>query len=290
MRGVVGVEAQADDVHRLAGEGDRDLGAGEVLHAVRARGRGGAVLAADLVVVGQRPQFDAVGGGARGQLFGRQGAVGHHGVAMQVGVQLRVHARIVAASHQAAAASRVGTGVQFNEPLRFAPPETLATREMRKPFRPLAELSAGKAAGRRAVRSAVGTFACGEVPWLLGLVARRKTRCARCARYAQTHAAGQITKRAARAATGPALLGADHWLPSPPARSLAGNRVPHSRSARGTVSSRPEGGVPTGRIGAGEQRSAERGSPAYPPGRREAVKVGAASSGAPRRHRSRPPL
>ena len=36
---------------------------------------------------------------------------------------------------------------------------------------------------------------------------------------------------------------------------------------RSTVGSRPEGGVPTGRMGAGEQRSAERGSPAYPPGR-----------------------
>ena len=90
-----GVEAQADDVHRLAGEGDRDLGAGEVLHAVRPRRGGGAVLAADLVVVGQRPELDAVGGGARGQRFGRQRAVGHHGVAMQVGVQDRGHGSIL---------------------------------------------------------------------------------------------------------------------------------------------------------------------------------------------------
>jgi hypothetical protein len=74
-------------VHRLAGEGDRDLGAGEVLHAVRVGRGGGAVLAADFVVVGQRPQFDAVGGGTRRQVLRRQRAVGNHGVAVQVGVE-----------------------------------------------------------------------------------------------------------------------------------------------------------------------------------------------------------
>ena len=36
---------------------------------MRAGGRGCAVLAADLVVIGQRPEFDAVGGRAGRQLF-----------------------------------------------------------------------------------------------------------------------------------------------------------------------------------------------------------------------------
>ena len=55
------------------------------------RSRGGTVLAADFVVVGQCPQLDAVGLGARGQLLGCQGAVGDDGMAMQVGVESGVH-------------------------------------------------------------------------------------------------------------------------------------------------------------------------------------------------------
>ena len=46
----------------------------------------GALLAADLVVIGQRPQLDAVGRGARGDRFGFERAVGNGRVAVQVGV------------------------------------------------------------------------------------------------------------------------------------------------------------------------------------------------------------
>jgi hypothetical protein len=85
--GVVRIEAQADDVHRLAGKGHRDLGAGQVANPIGARRGGCAVLAAHLVVIGERPQLDPVGRRTRGQFFGRQGAVGDHGMAVQIGVE-----------------------------------------------------------------------------------------------------------------------------------------------------------------------------------------------------------
>ena len=50
------------------------------------RGVAGALLAADLVVVGQRPQLDAVGRGACGEGFGFERAVGDGRVAVQVGI------------------------------------------------------------------------------------------------------------------------------------------------------------------------------------------------------------
>ena len=81
-----GVEAQADDVHGLVREGDRDLHPGEVAHALRLRRGHGALLAADLVVVGQRPQLHAVGTCPRRQFLRRQRAVGSGGMAVQVGV------------------------------------------------------------------------------------------------------------------------------------------------------------------------------------------------------------
>ncbi len=92
---VVRVEAEPDDVHRGADEGHRDLHAGEVVHALRGRCGHGAVLAAHFVVVGQGPQLDAVGARPLRQCLGRERAVGHHGVAMEVGVQSGRHGIIV---------------------------------------------------------------------------------------------------------------------------------------------------------------------------------------------------
>ena len=83
---VVGVEAEADDVHGGVGEGHRDLGAVEVGQAGRARRVARALLAAELVVVGQRPELDAVGLRARGERLGLERAVGDGGVAVQIGV------------------------------------------------------------------------------------------------------------------------------------------------------------------------------------------------------------
>jgi hypothetical protein len=53
-------------------------------------------------------------------------------------------------------------------------------------------------------------------------MARCQTRSVRCAHYAQTMATSQLLKRAARAATSPALLGASQARHSLPARAFAG--------------------------------------------------------------------
>ena len=85
---------------------------------------------------------------------------------------------------------------------------------------------------------------CADFPPMLGLVARRRTRCVRCALYAQTSATSQSTSRAAREATSPALLGACEALRALSGRAFAKRRVfsstrmPHGR-ARQAV---PDGG------------------------------------------------
>ena len=98
--GVVLVEAQADDVHRLVGEGHRDLHAAQEGHACGVGGGAGAGDAADLVMVGQGPQLHPVGAGPGGQILGAERAVGHDRVAVQVGVEEAgaVHRAIVGAS------------------------------------------------------------------------------------------------------------------------------------------------------------------------------------------------
>jgi hypothetical protein len=73
--GMVCIESQAHDVHRLSGKAHRDFGAGEVFHAFGLGRSHRAVLSADLIVVGQRPQLDAVGPRAGCQRFGGEGAV-----------------------------------------------------------------------------------------------------------------------------------------------------------------------------------------------------------------------
>ena len=61
-----------------------------------------------------------------------------------------------------------------------------------------------------------------DCPAMLGLMARRRTHYAHCVRCVQTAAPSQMTKRAARAATSPALLGASEALRSLPGRAFAG--------------------------------------------------------------------
>ena len=85
-RSIVAVDAEADDVDRGAEEGDRDLDAAQVGQSGGAGGAARAPLAADLVVVGQRPELDAVRLGARRERFGLERAVGNGGMAVQVGV------------------------------------------------------------------------------------------------------------------------------------------------------------------------------------------------------------
>ena len=72
---IVGIKAQAHNVHGFAGKGDRDLGAGEVIQPLRPGGGGSPLLAADLVMVSQCPQLHAIGLGALCQGLRGQGAV-----------------------------------------------------------------------------------------------------------------------------------------------------------------------------------------------------------------------
>jgi hypothetical protein len=46
-----------------------------------------AQLAADFVMVGQGPEFDAVDSRPAGQLFQGQGPIGHDGVAVKIGIE-----------------------------------------------------------------------------------------------------------------------------------------------------------------------------------------------------------
>ena len=85
--GIVGVEAQADDMHGDAGKADRDLAAAQVVQPQRTRRGGCAHLTVDLVMIGQCPQLHPIAVRALGQFFGMQGAVGDDGMAMQVGVE-----------------------------------------------------------------------------------------------------------------------------------------------------------------------------------------------------------
>ena len=89
------VKAQADDVHGDIGKGHGNLDARQVLHALRAGRFERLLLAADLVVIGQRPQIDPVGRRTRRQLLGRERAIGRGGVAVQVGVEGEGHRAIL---------------------------------------------------------------------------------------------------------------------------------------------------------------------------------------------------
>jgi hypothetical protein len=122
-------------------------------------------------------------------------------------------------------------------------------------------------------RSAIGAFACGEGSLRCS---RREGGCgtrpfARCA----GNGARQSSPSRRCAAGNPraaALLGADNSRPDLPTHSLAGGGSLYSTRRETAALPGPEGSALTGRMGAGEQRSAERGSPAYAPGRREAVR------------------
>ena len=71
----------------IACEADGNFHAGEIAHAAGAGGGMRARLAADDVVIGQRPQLHAVGSSALGQRFRLQGAVRGSGVAVQVSIE-----------------------------------------------------------------------------------------------------------------------------------------------------------------------------------------------------------
>ena len=81
------VETQADDVHRGIGKRHRNLDAREKGKPDGAGGLRGLGLAADLVMVGQRPELDAVAEGTPRQFVRRQGTVRDDRVAVEVGIE-----------------------------------------------------------------------------------------------------------------------------------------------------------------------------------------------------------
>ena len=85
-RGVARIDAEPDDVDGGAMPGDGDLDAVDETHALRARLLARFVESAQIVVIGERPQFDAIGRGARGERGRRQDAVGVAGVTVQIGI------------------------------------------------------------------------------------------------------------------------------------------------------------------------------------------------------------
>jgi hypothetical protein len=113
----------------------------------------------------------------------------------------------------------------------------------------------GAAAGGKSGGGRRASLRCGGRPAqradcaaLRGLVARRGTRCVRCARFAQTTATSQITKRAARAATNPALLATAQALRPPPAPGFANAALGWGRKETGAwrASSPPSAGQVAG--------------------------------------------
>ena len=95
---VFGIKAQAHNVHGLARKGDGNFGARQIAHAKCLGGGLGTLLAAHFVVVGQGPKLYAIGLGALGQCFGREGAVRHHRVAVKVGIEYGAHGFILEGS------------------------------------------------------------------------------------------------------------------------------------------------------------------------------------------------
>ena len=85
---VVGIKAQAHDMHAAACVADGNFSACHIVQTCSLGCCGCAVLAADFIVIGQRPQLHPSRSGTLGQLLGRQSAVGDDRVAVEIGVQI----------------------------------------------------------------------------------------------------------------------------------------------------------------------------------------------------------
>jgi len=78
------IEAEADDVNGFSRERHRDLDTIDEAQPQFPRHTGRLVESAELVVIGQREQFDTVGCRAAHDRLGFEPAIGHRGMAMQV--------------------------------------------------------------------------------------------------------------------------------------------------------------------------------------------------------------
>ena len=81
------VDTQAHNVDGFSGKAHRNLHACDKTQPKRPRLARRGVDAADLVMVGQRQQLDAIGERARDHCFGLEPAVRDSGMAVQIGVE-----------------------------------------------------------------------------------------------------------------------------------------------------------------------------------------------------------
>ncbi len=81
------IDAQADDVHRVAAPAHRDLHAIDEFDAVLRGGLGGFRQPIHIIMIGQRQHLHFASGGTRHQLGWGERAVGYVGMAMQIVVQ-----------------------------------------------------------------------------------------------------------------------------------------------------------------------------------------------------------
>ena len=87
--GMGGIDTQADDVHGLSAPAHRDFDAGDQGQPGLIRRGPGRGDPGHIVVVGQGEHVHAVGRGTRDDVGGRQHAVRHIGMAMQIDIEHR---------------------------------------------------------------------------------------------------------------------------------------------------------------------------------------------------------
>ena len=90
-------------------EGDGDFGTREVPHAAGFGCSRGAGLPANFIVVGQGPQFHAIGAGAFSQSLGRKGTVRNRGMAVEISVLKGSHLSILGGAQTRAVKLHVDT-------------------------------------------------------------------------------------------------------------------------------------------------------------------------------------
>lgn len=104
--GVRKINTEADDMHGLVTNGNRDFDAGHEAQAELVGRHGGFGQAPGLIMVGQRPDLYAISAGALGEGGWREGSVRHGGVAVQIDVERGRHL-VILGRHSRAASRKV---------------------------------------------------------------------------------------------------------------------------------------------------------------------------------------
>ena len=91
--GMRGIDAQADDMHRLPAPADGNFHPGNETHSSRVGGGPGLGQAGNVVMVGQGENVDAIGRRTCHHLARGQNTVGNTGMAMQIDIEHQTAAR-----------------------------------------------------------------------------------------------------------------------------------------------------------------------------------------------------